>query len=468
MFRRNRLEVPIYYRITVTFLGLMIMLFLIIAITGYITGRYMENYIREVMTQNYEAALEDFDQVLTGLDWTVDSLEFQNYLEEYGKRRGLHFEMTDLDGNLIFSNLQHRGKPLDEERHQPPRGPFGMRPSMSIETMTLKVDEIPVATMEVRYFDAGFMNPLEVEFFEAMGGVFRWSVMTTLIICLIVSFFFARSITVPLKKVETAALDISDGILETRVTTSSGISEIESLGKSVNHLAANLEKQDALRKQVTSDMAHEIRTPLTSLRNFFEAFIDGIFEPNEENMTKCHDEIVRMSDLVDRLKDIATIEEMNITSNEEKLILNEEVSAIYDLLKPEFDKKDIELNFIQHAKPSVIIDRNHLRQIISNLLTNANRYTDPGGHVTLEVDEEGDEVFLRVADDGIGMSEEDADLIFERFYRVDKSRNRATGGMGVGLTIVKKLIESYGGTIEVESRLDVGSTFTVRMLKIPL
>ena len=226
---------------------------------------------------------------------------------------------------------------------------------------------------------------------------------------------------------------------------------------------ATLEKEDMLRKRLTSDMAHEIRTPLTTLQNTIEAFLYGVWEPSKERLESCYEEIIRLTKLVEKLNNIARLEENNMDLKIEEFNINKEIDQIVDLMKPQYENKNIRIDFKYNKEIIINSDKDKLKQIIINLLSNAYSYTNRGGNVEINLDKKGDKVSISVKDDGIGISNEDLPFIFERFYRVDKARDRKTGGTGIGLTILKALVDSLGASVEVESELGKGSVFVVEL-----
>ena len=448
-----------YYKIMLSFLALGIIQMIILIMGSIASQNNAASYFEERMTERYESAAKEAMSVLASNGWTLNDQGFVNYFDGYTLRHDVRLKILDLNQQVIYTNLteeQGLSRSLDNNKTN---NNFRANQTVRTELIDLVVDDEKVGTMVVLYYED--IGPKDKNYFDRMSEVFRNTIISTILMTLLASFFVARSITLPLKKVSNTALRISNGHLDARADVATKTTEIYELSESINNLGATLSREDALRKQVTSDMAHEIRTPLTALRNFFEAFIDGVYEPNESNMMKCHDEVLRMSELVDRLKELATIEEENIHSSKERVCLSEEIAIMCELLQPEYDKKSMTLTYKGDEGIHLYMNRNHLRQIISNLLTNANHYSDEGTKVHVTAIVVNEQVFIKIKDQGIGMSEEDCHNIFERFYRADKSRDRSTGGMGVGLTIVKTLVESYNGTISVESKLGIGTTFEV-------
>lgn len=462
--KMGRAQVPLYYKMTFSFVALFLVLLIALGFTNDIIMNTVRSYMDEQMENRYEVAIEALESSIEENDWHVEDEAFHQLLERYADSSGFLIELLDNEHNVVFE-AEDRGRPQnkpDAEYEREYTKFRGVEPKFIEKEIALEVEDQIYGYIKVRFFDVSVMKPGDLQLFVTVQNIFRVLILAVMFIILILSFFIARSITRPLKKIGMTANAISQGRLDARAELDTNTKELLELSRDINTLAGKLEQEDILRSQVTSDMAHEIRTPLTSLRNFFEAFLDGVYEVNEENLEKCHSEILRMSELVDRLKDIASIEELTVRAKRGTVDLSAECRAMCELSRPAFDSKDIELNVHIPEICQVNMDPAHFRQTISNLITNGLRYTDEGGYVMVSVERDDNCIIVSVADNGIGMNEEDASKIFERFYRADKSRDRASGGLGVGLTIVKKMVEFYGGTISLETELGKGSVFTIK------
>ena len=232
----------------------------------------------------------------------------------------------------------------------------------------------------------------------------------------------------------------------------------------INHLAQALSEQESLRKRLTSDVAHELRTPLSAVSSHLEAMIEGIWEATPERLQSCQEEIKRLGSLVADLQRLANIEDGNLKLSKTRVDLHEIAQTAVRNLESEGMKKQISLS-VSGSPAYADADRERIIQVAMNLLSNALRYTPQNGKIEVETLETEAESILRVKDNGIGIPEQELPYIFERFYRTDKSRNRKTGGTGIGLTIAKSIVESHGGKITVESTVGEGSSFTVLLPK---
>ncbi|MBQ9575138.1 MAG: HAMP domain-containing histidine kinase [Synergistaceae bacterium] len=241
-----------------------------------------------------------------------------------------------------------------------------------------------------------------------------------------------------------------------------GIRELDALTKVVGELGRSLEGQEKLRRRLMVDVAHELRTPLTAARTQIEAIADGILEPTPERLNLCVNEMNRLAELIKNVDDLSRLEGETLGIHTEITDMKKFLSAVVESFTPLFEKSGITLS--AELRDAVCeIDRDNFRHVTDNLLSNAIRYTDKGGKVSVKLYTQGDEAVIEVADTGIGIAAEDLPNIFERFWRADESRTRVTGGSGVGLAIVKASIEAHGGKISAQSTKGKGSCFTVRL-----
>lgn len=232
----------------------------------------------------------------------------------------------------------------------------------------------------------------------------------------------------------------------------------------INHLAGSLMTLDRLRKQLTADVAHELRTPISILSSYLEAMNDGIWEATPERLASCQEEVSRIGKLVGDLEQLTKIEGNNLRLEKRELdlytLIEKTISGFEAELKDKGLKADVSGN-----RPKVTADYDRIKQVIANLLSNSIKYSDPDKTIHFEVFDTNEIAGFSIRDMGSGIAEEDLPYIFERFYRADKSRNRASGGSGIGLTIVKAIVEAHGGRVTVESKINEGSVFTVTLAK---
>jgi signal transduction histidine kinase len=209
-------------------------------------------------------------------------------------------------------------------------------------------------------------------------------------------------------------------------------------------------------------VAHELRTPLTSVQGHMEAMIDGIWPMNKERLSSCYEEILRIKRLIGGIDVLSVLENENVLIVKKEFDVSKLVTRLVQNYEAEFVTKNITFKYT--AKSIMIhADEDKMSQVFNNLLSNAFKYTEPGGEISFDIHKQHNSTEIIVKDTGIGISETDISHIFERFYRADKSRNSKTGGMGVGLTITKRIINAHGGTITVNSEVGVGTEFIINL-----
>ena len=276
----------------------------------------------------------------------------------------------------------------------------------------------------------------------------------------VVGIILAGKISVPVKAATRAAKDIARGNYNNRINTDICTMELSELGNAVNHMAESLDNQEMLRRRLTSDVAHELRTPVANVSSNIEAIIEGVLEPTNERLSSCYNELERITGIITELEKLRQIEGENMILHIGHVDIYELAKEVKLIFENEMSKKNIRCDIIgEHI--DVCVDKDKMSQVLNNLISNAVKYTDNYGNIQITVIQENENVVITVEDNGCGIDDNDIQYIFERFYRTDKSRNRSTGGAGIGLTITRAIVQLHGGTIHVESKKGVGSLFKV-------
>jgi len=270
----------------------------------------------------------------------------------------------------------------------------------------------------------------------------------------LITVLVGRRLTRPLRALTAAAGQLRDGASGTRVHVR-GKDEIARLAAEFNDMAATRERLEKQRTDMVGDIAHELRTPLSNIRGWLEAAQDGVSTVDPSLLASLLEEARLLQHIIDDLQDLAL-------ADAGTLRLHREPVDVPELLH------DVRATASVEAEPlTVFADPVRLRQMLGNLVTNAVRHTPPGSRVTLRAYPDGPDGVIEVADTGPGIAPEDLPYVFDRFWRAEKSRNRATGGSGLGLAIVRKLAEAHGGTATVDSILGQGATFRLRLPREP-
>lgn len=282
----------------------------------------------------------------------------------------------------------------------------------------------------------------------------------SIVFAAIAGIILAGKISVPVKAATRAAKDIARGNYNNRINTDICTMELSELGNAVNHMAESLDNQEMLRRRLTSDVAHELRTPVANVSSNIEAIIEGVLEPTNERLSSCYNELERITGIITELEKLRQIEGENMILHIGHVDIYELAKEVKLIFENEMSKKNIRCDIIgEHI--DVCVDKDKMSQVLNNLISNAVKYTDNYGNIQITVIQENENVVITVEDNGCGIDDNDIQYIFERFYRTDKSRNRSTGGAGIGLTITRAIVQLHGGTIHVESKKGVGSLFKV-------
>lgn len=277
-----------------------------------------------------------------------------------------------------------------------------------------------------------------------------------------VTLLATRRVLDPVSDITRAARRMGGGDLGERVSVG-GPDEIATLAGAFNAMADSLETQDRLRKSMTGDIAHELRTPLSNIRGYLEAIQEGVVEPSPELIASIHEEALHLQRLVDELQDLALAEAGELQIDRRDVALDELLDRVVRAHRPRAEAAGVTLEALLTSGTRASVDPGRIRQVIGNLLDNALRHTGTGGRIVLELEDREGAVMIAVTDDGTGIAAEDLPHVFERLYRADRSRSRETGGSGLGLPIARELVRLHGGDITVESRAGEGARFVVEL-----
>ena len=299
----------------------------------------------------------------------------------------------------------------------------------------------------------------------AVNEALLWAFGAAILVALGLSFWLTRQVVFPVRQLMQASREIAEGRYGKRVEVAgeaSGADELTQLALDFNQMAEQLEQTETLRRELIADVSHELRTPLTAIKGYSEGLMDGVLPANQETYRQIHEQAGRMQRLVADLEELSRVEAEGFSVHAKVFSLSGLEASLRSQIGKLFQEKGVSLEFELPAKPpKVLADEDRLGQILINLLGNALHYTPAGGRVLVSIVPASDLVTIQVSDSGAGIAAEHLPLIFNRFYRVDRSRSRAAGGSGIGLTIAKRLVEAHGGRIWAESPgLGKGSTFS--------
>jgi two-component system sensor histidine kinase BaeS len=326
-------------------------------------------------------------------------------------------------------------------------------------TAPVLLDGRTLGTVKVSQSNGLLLTAEEVRLTHQLNRMHLIAGVISAVIALFVALYLAFTLSRPLRKIRAGAEAMAAGDLEARVRET-GDAEMRSVARALNLLARTLQHEEELRKASVADLAHELRTPLMGLLGRIEAAQDGMLDDEAANLAAMHDEALRQGRLLDDLSALADAERPGMLLTLDRVDLAAVVAGQVDVLAGSYADKGIAL--ISELHPTLVAgDPTRLEQIVANLLSNALRYTDAGGRVSVVVRPARGNGGLEVTDTGIGISAADLPHVFSRFWRGEKSRSRATGGAGIGLSIVQELVRAHGGRVEVDSVVGEGSVFRV-------
>lgn len=274
---------------------------------------------------------------------------------------------------------------------------------------------------------------------------------------LVVSVLVSRRVVLPVQEMQAASQRIAAGQYGERVGVpgdvgSEDLDELGRLALSFNRMATQLEQIEAMRRDLIANVAHELRTPLSTIKGYMEGLIDGVLPAEGATFLQVSREADRLQRLVRDLQELSRVEAGGLALDRKPIPVHRLVEAAVTRLVLQFEEKGVALDVdVSPDLPSVRADEDRIGQVLLNLVGNALQFTPPGGRVRIRAQREGDMVRVAIEDTGIGIPVEHLPHLFERFYRVDKSRSRVGGGSGIGLTIAKHLVDAHGGTVRAES-----------------
>ncbi len=294
-------------------------------------------------------------------------------------------------------------------------------------------------------------------FRRAVNESLVFSTLAASIAAVLVSIFVSRQVIAPIRRIMLASQRIAEGEYGERVQLPGGLfnrrlDELGQLSTSFNQMANQLENAECLRQQLIGDIAHELRTPLSTIKGYMEGLIDNVLPAEDETYLQVHQEAERLERLVDDLRDLNRVEAGVVSLERKMATVSSLIESAVLRLQRQFEEKGVAIETeIQSGLPAVRVDPDRIGQVLLNVIGNSLQYTPSGGNVLVAASSEAGKIVIAVSDTGIGISADDLPRIFTRFFRADKSRSRAGGGSGIGLTISKHLVEAHGGSIHAES-----------------
>lgn len=460
---RKKRSIRVQFMVAFTLVAILIIgsiSFMTLQLVNRHFDRYVDERQKDVLVELTSLLEKSYDSQT--MEWDEAAIQ---QVERLAQSEGIDLTVYDVEGALIWQRAN------DEDKGMHMNGGMMNSHSKMMNQMMQekngiyveKEKKLKVGNREAGRVTFGYYGPLsytthDVTFITELRKNLLWIAIGTLIFVLLFANWIAKRLSAPILKLTQFTEKIAKGNYRQDKPPTSSASEIQALIVMVQSLAVQLDAQQTLRNQLSSDISHEIRTPLTTLKGQIEAMLDGIWEPTRERLESCYEEVNRLSRLIGEIDKITALE-----MEQEELIRSS--FDLFQLAKrlllnsaPLMQEKQLEVSLVGEAV-TVYADQDKISQVIMNLLTNAVKFTNPFGQITVQIGRTEDTFFIVVKDNGIGIAAADLNQIFQRFYMVDSSRN--SEGQGIGLAIVKSIANAHGGYVEVASKENEGATFKV-------
>ena len=396
----------------------------------------------------------------------------QNLVDNFSRTNRIPIWIQDNQGEFIYFAAQNnqmsqmmRRMGMDGNNHMNIRQLPEQIPGQT-KSEEVYVDGQQVLTLYWKQINPE--NQLDSDLYNYFKtNIYRAIILSALVVIfliIILSFILSKKITEPLIKVKNAALEVAQGNYQQNIE-SRGDDELAQLVNAFNLMSKKLLKLEKIRKESTSDLAHELRTPLTTIKGYLEAIEDGKIEVNQESIAEMQEETQRMTTLIEKLNEFADAQNKVFNLKIEKLNLTPIIEKIIKQQQGALSEKNINLDLKLEKEHFIKGDQSSLFQIFNNIIENAIKYNKKDGKIELKAVENRNSLVLYIQDSGVGISQDDLPFVFERFYRADKSRNSKNQGTGIGLAVVKELMEAHQGKIEVESN-ESGTIFKLIFKRI--
>lgn len=452
------------HRLTLTFLLFSMTIIFLISFASHIFMKENFNrYLVDIIDERKKVLIRDIGNTYKNGKWDTENIE-KIGLEAIDN--GFIVKVKDTSNNVIWSARTHNSSMcqsmMDKMGYNMNIVNPGYQGDYTEEIYNLSIDNNLVGTLQIEYYGPLYYNDSDVGFFKTLDKILIFVGIFSLGISIFIGVLISTSISKPIGSVVKATNLIATGKYKNRIKEESNIKEIKEMINSVNTLATSLDEEEKIRKILTKDISHELRTPLTTMQGQLEALIDGIWDPTEERLQSIHEEVQRLSRLVGSLEHLSRYESEDLTLNRSEVNMKD----LIEMILTNFEKQlhDKEINVKSELETTIInIDKDKITQALVNIISNGIKYTEHGGKLKIICKNEDDKVIISIQDNGIGISKEHLAYIFQRFYRADESRTRATGGAGIGLTISKAIIEAHGGVVKVKSKLNEGTEFIIEI-----
>lgn len=422
-----------------------------IAVLSFVWEQHFQTYTRENVQRVADSTADSIAQGYKASrgDWYSGALNAASSVSILYD--SINVQVRDENGAIVYDDSTDKAL-----------GAAAMKESSgNVAKAAIDVDGNQVGTVFVRVHGSDtLLTQTDAEFREKSYQAMIFAAFIAMAISVVVGVLFSRALVAPIRRITNTAKALKEGDYSAR-TGMKGTDEIARLGNMFDAMADSVEQNRKLERRLVTDVAHELRTPLMAIQSTVEAMIDGVFEPDAERLETLNSEVRRLSRLVDALLKLSRLESRTKPIERQKVDLTEMLSAVVATHQAYINEEGLNLEFEYDPHVYVYGDADLLRQATANLISNAVRYTPEGGTITITARKGELMGQISVRDTGIGLTPEEAKMVFQRFWRADSGRARATGGLGVGLSVVKEIVDQHNGWVRVDGRPNEGACFTI-------
>lgn len=462
--------ISIRWKLLSTYLLLLVIALLIINTLVYQTIK--KNYIKEKETHYLAQANIISNRINLSVNddiYSFNEFQLNNIMGEISRLVRDRVLIVDRNYDVIYDSFNA----LRRKKLQTPEITSALKgESVAKEYQSQKYGKIMYLSVPINYYGSivgtVFLSVSLEEVYDEIGDVknlLLFFSMLTLIGIAIISLFFANVISNPIKQLTIAMQKTAQGKLNEKVEIEKN-DEISQLAQAYNLMNTKLSHIEKQRKDFVANVSHELKTPLSSMKLLAESLLiqpDVDVEIYKEFLKDINSEIDRLNEIVESLLNLVDLNEEKLNLNYQLTYVNYLLEKVVNSIRPLADRKGIKVIINQWDKIQIYLDQGKIHQALMNIIHNAIKYTEENGRVIISLYREGNFAVIKIMDNGIGIPQESLPYIFERFYRVDTARSRKTGGTGLGLSISHQIISLHQGEIEVESELNVGTTFYVKL-----
>lgn len=444
--------------------------FILVGAFSWITLNLLESHFADYVRERQESELEEYSTDLENLyqqngTWEENSQAIQR-VGRNALQQSVIVRIFDEDGQLLWSpsaseEEDAKNKVQDHLLHME-QMVGGMESDYVQSRSPLYDGTEEIGMMEIQSVGPYAYTEHDALFISDMESKLVLVAFFSLLIPLFFALLVAKKLSSPIVTINDFTKEIAKGRYSSLSLEETGIREIDDLLVSVNDLSLQLQHQQKIRNRLSSDIAHEIRTPLTTLKGNIEAMIDGVWEISEERLYRCYEEVSRITRLIGEIDRINELESQESQLQKNTFDLTELAQQIVDNFQPMLVENKLNCS-VSGDRVFISADRDKIHQVLTNLLANAIKFTPSGGRIDLYVSQSKGTTSFRIIDNGQGIPPEEVGQIFERFYMAEPSRNSKLGGQGIGLSIVKGIVNAHQGTISVDSIYGKGTTFTINL-----